>query len=436
MTGIDRKYVVLLFALVMAGPGREAALAQDVRLRDFQLKKNLQSSDVPSFEIEMFNRAADDEGLSRLQIRLTFVYDELQFIRFKKKKFRADYEVTVTLQDSTDNEVASKQWTGFVVAQNFDQTNSTFLSHSTEGFLDVPPGRYRFKVGLKDVETRRVGYLEGEIGLRSFSGELMFSDVVFQDSVLVAAGEADSSQSQLYAYFEIYNAPESDSLEIEFQILDSENDVKQGGTLYTKSQGRVTRQSIKIDARGISDGQHRIRLTARTSSDSLQVEQPIACDCPEPTPFEGDLEAAIEVLQYIAKKDELKQLKAAADEETRLKLFNAFWQKRDPTPGTRDNEYKQEFYRRVSFANQKFQVGKPGWRSDMGRVFIMLGPPDYIDRPNSYGTLYNNSYNRRSVIVWNYVNLRRRAVFRYEIGEYRIANYGEIFDLLNGEMQF
>lgn len=64
----------------------------------------------------------------------------------------------------------------------------------------------------------------------------------------------------------------------------------------------------------------------------------------------------------------------------REQFIEQFWQRRDPTPGTPANEFKQEHYRRIKYANERFGLdGKPGWRTDRGRVYISLGPPDEIE---------------------------------------------------------
>ena len=56
-----------------------------------------------------------------------------------------------------------------------------------------------------------------------------------------------------------------------------------------------------------------------------------------------------------------------------------FWLRRDPTPGTIENEFKEEHYRRIAYANEHFSGGVPGWKTDRGRTYIMYGPRDEID---------------------------------------------------------
>ena len=69
-------------------------------------------------------------------------------------------------------------------------------------------------------------------------------------------------------------------------------------------------------------------------------------------------------------------LKLTSDEE-RNKFIEQFWIRRDPTPGTAENEMKEEHYRRIAYVNEHFWTDSmAGWRSDRGRVYILRGPPD------------------------------------------------------------
>ncbi len=74
--------------------------------------------------------------------------------------------------------------------------------------------------------------------------------------------------------------------------------------------------------------------------------------------------------------------------EEREDFIEQFWMRRDPTPDSMENEYKEEHYRRIAYANDRFASGFPGWRTDRGRIYITFGPPDEIeDHPS--GGLYD-----------------------------------------------
>ncbi len=75
-----------------------------------------------------------------------------------------------------------------------------------------------------------------------------------------------------------------------------------------------------------------------------------------------------------------------SNDEERDQFIEAFWQRRDPTPDTEENEFKEEHYRRIAYANEHFAAGVPGWKTDRGRIYIVFGPPDEIESHPSGGT--------------------------------------------------
>ncbi len=66
-------------------------------------------------------------------------------------------------------------------------------------------------------------------------------------------------------------------------------------------------------------------------------------------------------------------------DEEREQFIEQFWLRRDPTPDTVENEFKEEHYRRIAYANEHFSSSVQGWKTDRGRIYITYGPPDEID---------------------------------------------------------
>src|SRR5579872_3467397 len=89
---------------------------------------------------------------------------------------------------------------------------------------------------------------------------------------------------------------------------------------------------------------------------------------------------------YIITDEERAAFKQLSNDEERDNFIEAFWQRRDPTPDTEENEYKEEHYQRIAYANEHFAAGVPGWKTDRGRMYIVFGKPDEIDSHPSGGT--------------------------------------------------
>ncbi|HSA91607.1 MAG TPA: GWxTD domain-containing protein [Terriglobales bacterium] len=92
-----------------------------------------------------------------------------------------------------------------------------------------------------------------------------------------------------------------------------------------------------------------------------------------------------EDVRWIIMDEEMQAFKQFSNDEERDSFIEQFWLRRDPTPDTIENEYKEEHYRRMAYANERFAAGKPGWKTDRGRIYVIFGPPDQIDAHPSGG---------------------------------------------------
>ncbi len=89
---------------------------------------------------------------------------------------------------------------------------------------------------------------------------------------------------------------------------------------------------------------------------------------------------------YIITDEEKQAFKRLKTDEERQQFVEQFWQRRDPTPDTEENEFKEEHYRRIAYANDHYASGIQGWRTDRGMIYIKYGPPDEIDSHPSGGS--------------------------------------------------
>lgn len=148
-----------------------------------------------------------------------------------------------------------------------------------------------------------------------------------------------------------------------------------------------------------------------------------------------------EYARLIMTKQEKDVFRLLPDKEAREEFIQDFWDKRDPDAETEENEFKDEFYGRIEFANKHFIEGIPGWKTDRGRIYIYLGPPDKIEqRP------FINDPNVKGLIWWGYYRYRLGIEFidRRGDGQYALsrqsgaagglldviekAKFGQIFD--------
>jgi len=143
----------------------------------------------------------------------------------------------------------------------------------------------------------------------------------------------------------------------------------------------------------------------------------------------------------IMSKEEKNIFHHLPDGESRKEFIQDFWSKRDPNPDTDENEFKEEFFARIEYANEHFRAeGPPGWKTERGRIFIYLGPPDRTDETFTHpetGRALQGSY-----LYWIYYRYNLAIIFvdngdgrfilnpmPYEMGGGLIGNLTEAIEM-------
>ncbi len=97
-------------------------------------------------------------------------------------------------------------------------------------------------------------------------------------------------------------------------------------------------------------------------------------------------------VDYIISDRERDIFKKLQTDEEREAFIEDFWRRRDPDPDTEENEYKEEYYERIAYANEHYASGVPGWKTDRGRIYIMYGKPDELESHPAGGQYEREPY--------------------------------------------
>jgi GWxTD domain-containing protein len=106
-------------------------------------------------------------------------------------------------------------------------------------------------------------------------------------------------------------------------------------------------------------------------------------------------------VKWILSREERERFLSLGDPAEKLAFVESFWRRRDPTPDTPPNEAREEHARRFAYAVANFGAGTPGWATDRGKIYILLGPPNAIERNPAGRTAFE-----RPSEVWTYNNAR------------------------------
>jgi GWxTD domain-containing protein len=368
------------------------------------------------------------------------------FFKFKPDgdRFRADYLLDIKVFDKKKNVAGSESKDKSIIVNSIEKTKSLSDFRTSQTTFRMSPGKYRVELTLTDNHSRQVMTREFDINLSGFENKKpTMSDIEF----VRAAGPLDNEAS-VFAKGNLVVIPsvtrrfggvdEGNHLRYYMEIYrgaDSSEEVLVVSLLRNKSRGKmVYRDSVTValdrprvmQVRDISldevppgDYDLEVQLRGRRNKKLFEKRAKFSVTMTLDAFLKHDFETVLSQLAYVAESEEIDSLEMIEGMTERIKAFNAFWRKRDPTPGTGANEQKSEFYRRVQFANERFSfMRRNGWRTDRGRIYIMFGEPDQLDD-------YPYTPNTHPYQEWHYYRQGRYRKFVFvdenEDGEFRLV---------------
>ncbi len=406
----------------------------------------------PFFFVDAANVASKDTTKGRVEVFVKIAYSELLFSKFQSTLFRAQYEITYSLNDPSNNLIQREIQDREVVTDKYGETESDLRFHFSRLTLNLNPGEYSLVVNVKDKETGKLGERNLSFPVRTFRdkpigiSDLIFADKIQKDSLLDIVNiipnvfkSFDNDYKRYSVYFEIYDGrfafkntdslrempKDSDIVKVRYRVLD-----KNQKLIVEDSSDRAvhkfqTFSSIDIDKKNIVFGKYILDVTVvfgghRVSSKTLFDVRLSTFTAPSLSATNFDLDEAIRQMRHAARGENLGKVLKMSQEE-KAKWFNGFWKSKDPTPQTERNELMEEYYRRIDYANRYFSSGfRQGWDTDRGMAFVIVNTPDNIER-------HPYESDTKPYEIWYYYQLNLKLIFvdYTSIGDYELYNRQE-----------
>lgn len=385
----------------------------------------LRSVEPPRFTADV-SVAIDSTARSSVDVTITVPYVDLSWNRVERG-YAAGAGFSVVFEPRDRRRLFGDAWEKRLLVEGYPATRNARNQLVVRRSFAVPPGRYKVRVRVRDVSSQLESGAEDNLELQDLARiPVGFSDLELgvSDSAgrftPVATRRFTDGAAGLAARAVLVDRRPGEwprRATLRWRISEPAGDaVHEGDTTLTLVQPA---QPIEVRPRAgelfIGDYLFEVERVEGKSrwrtSRSFEVEE-------SGPPRGKEFELMLEALSYIADAAEIDAMRAAGP-EGQADAWQRFWDRRDPSPETDVNENLIEFYRRLRHATRHFQGIGPGWRSDMGRIYIRYGPPDQIESQPGSATM-------PALETWYYHQPYRRFLFadREGFGRYTLLNPG------------
>lgn len=381
---------------------------------------------LPFFDYEIVCFPGQAASTSRTQVFVWVRNSYLQFVAVDSG-YSARYQLNVGINRGKRTSFLTEDQTHPIFEQTYAATIDPKLQRAHYFEFQLPPGDYQFQVRLLDLNSNRSRQQQRMKKVRSFGGSTLgLSDVLILSSCVsdslnreaVIPAMTIPIQDRIYVYAELLNENTNVVTEIQAIILGKERQESYKSSQQVTLKNPLSKVCLEIPKENMVRGESQLILKATSKGLSQSVIKDLRFVLGA-VGFSGSAtDELIEPLMYITDAEDWKKINSARGEE-REQLLKEFWDKRDPSPGSPENELYNEFYKRVEYVNRQFGLQRTlGWRTPRGQVFIVFGPPDRVERSNPY------TYSQAVYEIWYYDEIREKFVFldEYGFGDFKLVS--------------
>ena len=407
------KYIVIIVLLI-----------SQVLVAQIRPNSKRQKEAIRQYGFSIFSVADAKSDSIRILAFLSVPNHVLQFLKIKDG-FEAQYEATISLKRKKGNLVGRRNWSNKLKTIDYLESTSKEILTIHQVEFKVVPGDYVISAELLDGDSKNSGVREKELKYSEHKGDLALYTPFFLDYLSGNWGLDDNEIPMFQnimgakvtrASFFVSGKIKPGPYTLEVTVLGSKKKELWKKSFESNSKDEYFHQRIiipdKIAKQGLRkkvdivliQGNERKKESVILSLSKIGISSSIS-----------NIDQAVENMRYILHDDEWKKLSKSknTDKET---LFLEYWESRDPTPETSDNEVMNEYFSRVSYSNNNFKSYLPGWKNDMGMIYILFGPPDDLE-------VYNDPLSRIYSQRWHYYRINKYFDFIDEngFGDHRLS---------------
>lgn len=386
-----------------------------------------------TFDIEIANYPTGIKNKTRIDFFIKIPYSNIQFVK-TDDAYVGKYSITITFYDEFEDKIMLERfWNEKIVSNNFNEAISPSNFNFSYKSFELEPNRYFIKCEVYDKDSKKSMLFKGFLGVYEYDKEIQLSDIVFIDEIVrgengrqyipKVSNQITSKDTNLTLIYDVFSDA-GRQVDATYVIQNSDNDA-----ILTKTEQVQLIQGLNsfeyvLDGIATELGNYLLKVTIKDNEFGYvaEAEKVITSRIYGFPASIIDLDNAIEQMSYIAGTDIIDEIEEGESFEEKLRRFKSYWKSKDPTPGSEYNEMLAEYYRRIAYANNNFKHYFDGWKTDMGMIYIVLGPPNNVER-------HPFDLESKPYEVWDYYDINKRFVFvdQTGFGDYRLLDqqYGD-----------
>jgi GWxTD domain-containing protein len=375
-------------------------------------KKNIEQ-----YLLSAYTATIDNSDSIRVSIFMQIPYNSIQFVK-RDTQFISQYEAAIAIQTKKGNQLGREIWQDSIIVDEYNLTKSNSKNRTLMASYKVPYGKYKIVGTLLDKDTKKVGKNYVDIDLKNYKNKLFLHTPILLEKFqgnwgygedLIPAINNQSFNIENGLLFFLTGRTKVGKYIIVSQFLNNQDELLFEDIINDTTNTGYFNHTIHIPIEKING--IKVRYKAELIQDDDNIEKSITVTLKKVgiSHLVFDIDEALNQMHYILDNKERKKIRNTSKLKSE-KLFRELWKKRDPTPNTSINELMNEYYKRVNYANVQFSGFREGWETDMGMVYIILGPPDDIEK-------YIDDQHQEPFEAWYYHRIQETYIF---IGD----NYG------------
>jgi len=370
------------------------------------LKKNIEK-----FGLSAYTSTIDDSDSLKISVYMQIPNSSLQYVK-SDSQFIAKYEAVIAVQTKKGKQLGREIWQDSIVVNNYQLTKAVSENSTMFASYKIPPGKYKVVGSLQDRDTKKVGKNNISLDLSDYKNKRFLHKPVlienfdgnwgFGQDIIPALGNLSFNPEEGLKFY-LSGKVTKGKYQIKNQFTDKSDKVLYSETIQDTSESGIFEHIIKLPEDKIKGLTIKLKSELVQKTSSMDKTTTVILKKVGISHFVNDLDEALYQMRYILSSKELKKVKKSSTSE-KEELFKKLWKDRDPTPETINNELMNEYFRRVAYANAHFASFLEGWETDMGMVYIILGPPDDIEKYMS--SQYQEPYEK-----WHYYRIQESFTF-------------------------